>query len=222
MISEKLQSKDSGLCRAPPQEIARCAFPGRHAIHSCASTPSQDQRPGPPGTIRVRVRLIPVDVIVTDDHEQIVQVLEQDKRVAEKVESWLEGHLRVFNAVYGAKELPKSLQPEVNRIFESVPALASRQVPPGRVTAEGTIVREWDKAAGVILGTSDRAAETAMRTAVADDVAASGVQTGSQTMQRLLGFDQLEADAITLSLPFDAFIPRAAGSIEDMQNIWSP
>ncbi|MGA2261365.1 MAG: VWA domain-containing protein, partial [Acidobacteriota bacterium] len=157
----------------------------------------------------------------TTDHEQIAQVLLQYIKVYESIESWLELHLRGFNAFYGAKELPKSLQPEIAKIFETATGLASRQVPPGRVTAEGAIVREWDKAAGIILGSSDRAAETDMRAATANDAAASGLQTGSLTMQNLMAFDQLEADAITLSLPFDEFIPRAAEAIEDSQNIFT-
>lgn len=157
----------------------------------------------------------------TTDHEQIAQVLTQYIKVYEKIESWLELNLRGFNAFYGAKEIPKSLQPEIAKIFETATGLASRQVPPGRITPDGSIVREWDKAAGIILGSSDRAAETDMRAATANDVAASGLQTGSLTMKNLMAFDQLEADAITLSLPFDEFIPRAAESIEDSQNIFT-
>jgi VWFA-related protein len=39
---------------------------------------SQDQRPGQAGTIQVRVRLIPVDVIVTDAHDRPVTDLKQE------------------------------------------------------------------------------------------------------------------------------------------------
>lgn len=39
---------------------------------------AQGQRPAPPGTIRVRVRLIPVDVIVTDSHDRSVTDLKQE------------------------------------------------------------------------------------------------------------------------------------------------
>jgi VWFA-related protein len=157
----------------------------------------------------------------TTDHEQVVRVLEQYKKVADKVEFWLQSHLRGFSAFYGARQLPTSLQPNIDAIFGNVSELASRQVPPGRVTTEGKTVSDWDKATGLILGDSDRAAETAARTAVADDIAASGVQTGSQTMQSLLQFDRMEADAITMGLPFDEFIPRAADAIQDAQNIYT-
>ncbi len=39
---------------------------------------AQDQRPGPPGTIRIRVRLIPVDVMVTDLNDRPVAGLKQE------------------------------------------------------------------------------------------------------------------------------------------------
>jgi VWFA-related protein len=39
---------------------------------------SKNQQPGPPGTIRVRVRLIPVDVIVTDQRDRPVTDLKQE------------------------------------------------------------------------------------------------------------------------------------------------
>lgn len=156
----------------------------------------------------------------TTDREQIVQVLERYKKVYENIESWLELHLRGFNVVYGARELPKSLQASASTIFNDVQGLASRQVPPGQVTAEGNIVSQWDKAAGLILGKSDKAAETDMRLATAADQAASGLP-GAQVMQSMLTFDQIEADAITLGLPFDEFIPRAADSIQDAQNIFT-
>jgi len=152
----------------------------------------------------VRSDLLPQDQVAvyaynratdfTTDHEQVVRVLEQYKKVADKVELWLQSHLRGFAAYYGAKQIPQSLQPNIDAIFSEVPELASRQVPQGRITAEGKIVGQWDKATGLILGD-----------------AAEGVS----------GFDQTEADAITLGLPFDEFIPRAADAIQDAQNIYT-
>ena len=156
----------------------------------------------------------------TTDHEQIAQVLEQYKKGSDNLESWLELNLRGFRAVYGAKELPKSLQPEIAKIFEGTATPASRQVPPGRLNEAGKIVKDWDLATGLILGAADRAGESSARLAMADDVAASGLP-GAQVMQSLLTFDQLQANAITLELPFDEFIPRAASSIEDMQNLFT-
>ena len=303
---------------------------GEREQTSQAQSVTANQRPGPPGTIRVRVRLIPVDVIVTDDHdrpvtdlkqedfqvfengrpqeiqhfalqtftpspvaaapgapppgirisgiveptpqsartflillgrgrhqqalkavdalirfvrenllpqdrvavyaynrasdfttdrEQIVEILEQYKKVSDKIESWLELNLRGFSAVYGARQLPKSLQPDVAGIFEGSVTLASRRVPPGRTTAEGKIVQDWNLAAGIILGNADRAAESGLRLAAAEGATAAA-QT-APTAQAMLAADQIDADAITLNLPFDEFIPRAADSLEDMQNIFT-
>ena len=39
---------------------------------------AQDQRPGPPGTFRVRVRMVPVDVIVTDQRNRPVTDLKAE------------------------------------------------------------------------------------------------------------------------------------------------
>jgi len=178
----------------------------------------------------VRQDLLPQDRIAvyaynratdfTTDHEQVAQVLEQYKKVSDNIESWLELNVRGLRTIYGIKELPKSLQPEVARIFEGTTNLASRQVPPGRLTAEGKIVKDWELAASLILGTSDRAAEAEQRVAVADDAAESGLP-GAKVMQSLLTFDEMQQKGITLELPFDEFIPRAGGAIEDMQNLFT-
>ena len=289
---------------------------------------AQDQRPGPPGTIRVNVRLVPVDVIVTDDHdrpvadlkqkdfqifengrlqeirhfsvqtfsaptgeqvqpsvprplssnelapqsartflimmgrgrhqipfksvdalirfvregllpqdrvavfaydrasdfttdrEQVAQVLERYKMLHEKIESWLESHFRGLAAIYASKQIPKSLQSEIDKIFVSAEELASRQVPPGRMTVGGAIVNDWEKAAASIQANTDRAAEASMRKEVADAEAATGLP-GAGIMQSMIAFDALQADSILLSLPFDEFVPLSAGSFQDMQNIFT-
>lgn len=229
-------SKPSTIRLIPTLELA--PQPGRIFLILMGRWPNLSQSGAHATTVAVdalirfvRTDLLPQDKVAvyaynratdfTTDHEQIARVLEQYKKVADKVEFWLQQNLLGFNAFYGTKALPKSLQPKIDAIFESAPELASRQVPPGRVTAEGQIVSEWNKAAGIILGESWRAAETGMRVAVADEVAGSGVQSGSQTMRSLLSFDKLEADAITLGLPFDEFIPRAADTIQDAQNIYT-
>jgi VWFA-related protein len=157
----------------------------------------------------------------TTDHAQIAKVLEQYNKVSEKLESWFELNLKGFRIVYGAREIPKSLQSSVAAIFDGASGLASRQVPPGQVTNEGRIIQEWDRATGIILGNLDRAGETGMRLLSAADQAASGMTIAAPTMQSLMSFDQLEAEAITLGLPFDEFIPRAGDSIGDLQNIFT-
>jgi VWFA-related protein len=156
----------------------------------------------------------------TTDHERIAQVLERYKKSNDKVESWLELRLRGLASVYGIKDVPKSFQPEIDKIFAGSGVLASRQVPRGRITEKGTIARDWDKAADVFLRDSDRAAETDARQTMADEVAEAG-GAGSQIMQSLIRFDTLEAGFVTLSLPFDEFAHRSAGSFQDMQNLFT-
>jgi len=60
--------------------LAATAFPGAGSSTDLPQGQSsvQTQRPGPPGTIRVRVRLIPVDVIVTDSNDRPVAGLKAE------------------------------------------------------------------------------------------------------------------------------------------------
>ncbi|MBZ5497242.1 MAG: VWA domain-containing protein [Acidobacteriia bacterium] len=156
----------------------------------------------------------------TTDHERIAQVLERYKKANDKIESWLELHLRGLATVYGIKDVPKSVQPEIDRIFATTQTLASRQVPPGRITEKGTIIRDWDRAADVFLRDTDRASETDARRAVADQIAEDG-GPGSQIMQNMIRFDTIDAAFVTFSLPFDEFAPKAGGSFQDLQNLFT-
>jgi len=154
------------------------------------------------------------------DHEHIAQVLERYKKSNEKIESWLETRLQGLAAVYGVKDIPKSFQKEIDKIFDSAGMLASRQVPPGRMTEKGNIVRDWDAAADLLLRDSDRAVEADVRTQVAQEIADEG-GPGSQVMLSLIRFDTMGEDFITLALGFDEFAPQAAGSFQDLQNLYN-
>ena len=154
------------------------------------------------------------------DHERIAQMLERYKKSNDKIESWLELHLRGLATIYGIRELPKSLQPDIDKVFGRGGPLTSRQVPPGRLTEKGKIVRDWDEVSDVFLRDSDRAAETDARKMVADEMAEEG-GPGSQIMQSLIRFDTIGAEFATISLPFDEFAPRAAGSFQDLQNLFT-
>jgi VWFA-related protein len=156
----------------------------------------------------------------TTDHERIAQVLERYKKSNEKIESWLESRFRGLTTVYGMKEIPKSFQSEIDKIFDSGDMLASRQVPPGRITEIGTIVRDWDRAAVTIAKDSDRAAEIEVRTDVAEEVAEEDLP-GSQVMLSLIKFDTLEGEFLMLGLEFDEFSARSAGSFQDLQNLYT-
>jgi VWFA-related protein len=156
----------------------------------------------------------------TTDHERIAQVLERYKKSNDKLESLLESRLRGLATVYGIKELPKSFQPEIDRIFKSGGALTARQVPPGRITEKGTLVRDWDMAADTFLRDTDRAAEMDARKTVAQQIADEG-GPGSQVMMSFIRFNTIEADFATAFLPFDVFAPMAGGSFQDMQNLFT-
>jgi VWFA-related protein len=156
----------------------------------------------------------------TTDHERIAQVLERYKKSNEKIESWLELRMRGLATIYGIRDVPKSMQPEIDKVFGHNGPITSRQVPPGRLTEKGTIVRDWDHVSDVYVRDSDRAAEADARRAVADEVAEEG-GPGSQVMQSMIRFDTIGVEFATLSLPFDEFAPLAAGSFQDLQNLFT-
>jgi len=156
----------------------------------------------------------------TTDHERIVQVLERYKKSNDKIESWLESRLRGLAAVYGIKEIPKSFQAEIDKIFQSTELLAYRQVPAGRMTEKGTIVRDWDKAADLLLRDSDKAAETDIRTGIIDPDA-EDPDPGWLLLLSLIRFDSIDADFVTISLPFDEYAPKVATSFQDLQNLYT-
>jgi VWFA-related protein len=164
----------------------------------------------------------------TSNHQQIVQVLERYKQMHEKIESWLESRFSGLAAIYASKDIPKSFQKDIDKIFVDSEGLVSRQVPPGRMTEEGKLVRDWDRAAGILLADAGKSAEASMRKAVADNMAEEAKQTGDAELaaaaaqfNSLLTFDTLEKDSILLWMPFDQFAPKAAGSFQDMQNIYT-
>ncbi len=164
----------------------------------------------------------------TTDHGQIVQMLENYKQMHEKIESWLESHFSGLASVYASKEIPKSFQKDIDKIFTIPTALASRQVPPGRMAVDGSIVKDWERAAAVLLAGGDRAAEVSERTKVVDQMAADAQNSGdtelanaAEQFRSLIAFDKLETDSILLWLPFADFAPKAAGSFQDMQNIYT-
>jgi VWFA-related protein len=156
----------------------------------------------------------------TTDHERIAQVLERYKERNDSIESWLETHLRGLAAVYGIKQIPKSLQAEIDRIFKTSEMLASRQVPVGRMTERGKTIRDWDKAADVFLRDADKAAETDVRTSMIDPNA-EDPPAGWLLLLSLLRFDTLDSDFVTTSLSFDEFAPKSAGSFQDLQNLYT-
>ena len=97
----------------------------------------------------VRKELLPQDLVAvmawnratdfTADHERIVQVLERFKKGHEGVESKMALRFSGLAAIYGSKEIPKNLQPDIDRIFNAPGAITARHLPPGSVTDSGRI-----------------------------------------------------------------------------------
>ena len=154
------------------------------------------------------------------DHERIAQLLERYTSSNDKIESWLESRVRGLTAIYGIKDIPKSFQREIDKVFMRAAGPAARQVPPGRITEKGNIVVDWDRASEVFLRDTDKAAEADLRKAVADETAETG-EPGSKIMQSLIAFDTIGQAFATQGLPFDEFVPRAAGSFQDLQNLFT-
>ena len=88
----------------------------------------------------VRERLLPQDRVAvfafnrasdfTTDHEQIAKVLERYKMGHERIESWMESRMSGLAAIYGSKDIPKSFQSEIDKIFispEAWPPAGSRR-----------------------------------------------------------------------------------------------
>ncbi len=151
----------------------------------------------------VRKNLLPQDRLAlfaynratdfTTDHEKVARALEAYRDAHESIEFRLRNHSAGLAAIFGSKEFPKTIQPDIDRIFDSVRGLGSRQVPAGRVTAEGKVLDEWQRTASMLLGAS------------------SGISPTST----------LETAAASLWLPFDEFATRARSTMSDMGNIFT-
>ncbi|MBZ5535145.1 MAG: VWA domain-containing protein [Acidobacteriia bacterium] len=137
----------------------------------------------------------------TTDHEQIAQVLERFKKIHERIESHLELRFSGLAAIYGSKEIPKSFQPDIDKIFEVPGALASRQVPPGRITESGQLAKD-----------SSQTSDTLQRIEANNAVGA--------TVSPVSPFDQLLANALT-DLPFEEYVSTNAMTMQDLQNMYT-
>jgi VWFA-related protein len=131
----------------------------------------------------------------TTNHEQIAQVLERYKNIHEKIESRLELRMSGLAAIYGSKEIPKSLQPDIDKIFQAQGAPGSRQLPPGRVTDSGKIAEDTRQATDTL----------------------QSMEIGSLNVSP---FDQLRANAVT-DLPFEEYISTNVLAMQDLQNIYT-
>ena len=108
----------------------------------------------------VRQDLLPSDRIAlfvynrasdfTTNHELIARALERYKNVNDRIEAQYGILFSGLRALYGSQQIPDALQSEISGILESVGGLASRTVPAGRLTENGSIAQDALVAAGII------------------------------------------------------------------------
>jgi VWFA-related protein len=163
------------------------------------------------GLIRfVRKDLLPQDRVAvlaynratdfTTDHERIAQVIERFRKYHEGIEAKLALRFSGLAAVYGSKEIPKSLQPDIEKIFRDPGAqanLGSRQVPPGSVTDSGRLAADA------------REVTDAFQRLEAAEL------TGSGSV-----FDAVTVGAVT-GLSFEEYVSTNASTAQDLQNIYT-
>ncbi|MDD5542705.1 MAG: VWA domain-containing protein [Acidobacteriia bacterium] len=127
----------------------------------------------------------------TTDRAKVVEVLERYKKYSEKIEAGLELRFSGLAAIYGSHDLPKSSQSDIDKIFLAPGALASRQVPRGRITDSGQIQQDTQQVTNALINPSTTSP-----------------------------FDQVAANGIT-DLPFEEYVSTAAMTHLDLQNIYT-
>jgi VWFA-related protein len=166
---------------------------------------------GVDGLVRfVRQDLLPQDRVAvlaynratdfTTDHEKIAEVLERFRKYHEGIEAKLTLRFSGLAAIYGSKEFPKSLQPDIERIFHAPgdqASLGSRQVPPGRITDGGRVTDD-----------SRQVTDAFQR------IEATSLAGAANT------FDQLQVDTAT-DLPFEEYVSMNTSTMQDLQNIYT-
>jgi VWFA-related protein len=156
----------------------------------------------------VRKDLMPQDLVAvfaynratdfTTDHEMVAQVLERFKKYHEGIETKMAQQFSGLGAVYGSREIPKGLQPEIAKIFDAPGGIGAREVPPGSVTGEGQLRDD----ARTVVDTMERAA------------------TAQAAGAALNPLEALRADALT-DLPFDDFVSSSRQTMQDVQNLYT-
>lgn len=130
----------------------------------------------------------------TTDHEEITRVLERYKALHQRIESWLASFMQGPRAIYGSKEIPKSFQTEIDKIFAGPAGSASRRLPAGGLNAEATMTKDATKVMeqGIISPDSPSRNE----------------------------FTAMEADLVS-DLPFEEYAATYAATHQDMQNLYT-
>jgi VWFA-related protein len=128
----------------------------------------------------------------TTDHEAIAQVLERYGKRNEKIESWVESQMTGLAVIYGIGKMGKSVQSEIDGIFENAEGLGYRQPPPVPPAKQDRIRSDARK----VLAETSRAEDAS----------------------KVSPFDKLEADLIT-DLSFDEFAKELGSAMNVMQDL---
>ncbi len=142
----------------------------------------------------------------TTNHEQIARVIERYNSLYENIEAQLESRSSGLSAIYGSREIPKSIQHEIDQIFAGADGLAHRQVPAD--SAEAPQGKQDRAKAGQIL-THQLAKQ------MADTVSDPG-ESLAATVNELAAMDM-----VTGLIPLNEWATLNAGSTQDMKNIFT-
>ncbi len=159
----------------------------------------------------VKERLLPQDQVAvlafnratdfTTDHAKVIDTLQRYKDKHEWIETQMAHHLDALADVYAVKDIPASVQKEIDSIFIATGALASRTL-----TATG-VANATDAA------DSRRNRETLQSGAAAAARIRDGVETP---------FDQsLEDAANRLGIPLDEFAARSLHTDQDIEKMYA-
>lgn len=180
---------------------------GRHQVFHSVDALADFVREGLTPADRTAVMAYNRATDFTADREQIVRVLERYKKTHEYIEAIMKMRLQGLAAVYGSREIPKSLQPKIDEIFD-VPELASRRVIPAR-------------SAGMPeqLG-RDREAFAQNEKLETERQAPEDLPGQSFDTERASELENLESEMLT-DLPFDEYMGERATTDQDLLNLYA-
>ncbi len=150
----------------------------------------------------VRQRLLPQDQVAvlafnratgfTTNHTALVTVVEHFRDRHEKIEQMLAEYFSGLRAIYGSREIPKSIQTEIDALFEGAGTLRARDVRPGQPTDRTQIVDDQRRIADAL----QRAEILAGRTG---DMAGLPDPAATEIASRMdVSFDDYIADQVEL------------------------
>jgi VWFA-related protein len=151
----------------------------------------------------IRERLLPQDYVAvlafnratdfTTDHEKIAGVLDRYLKQHEKIEALMAQRFSGLAAAYGGLEIPKSLQPSIDEIFNGPNAPGIRTVPDAQVANASRVATDQRQVSDALMTNEIRAATTVTMLSDPGD-ATNGVsmsfdqyvQANAETMQDLM------------------------------------